>query len=287
MRPPARVAAVVVAVASALSGCASSRAVGLVPHSLVSGGVTRVWYDDRPAVGSSGRLPTLILLGGYHEQAADLPYQAGLSQEAARDGFALVAPEGVELSWNAGGCCGVALARHVDDVRFLADLIALLVDRGLADPARIYLAGFSNGAMMTYTFACDHPELLAGAVVVAGTLTAGCGSHTAINLLVIHQTGDGVVPYAGTAHPDPALGAAAFVSVPSALATWLGRGGCPATGDFRPPVVSGTVARTKVSCPNGSTTSLVVLAGGGHVWPTASTLNATDELARFFHLRSR
>jgi polyhydroxybutyrate depolymerase len=267
---------------SLLLSCSHGRGSGFVARTLASGGRSRVWYEYRPP-GREGPGPVVIMLAGFHEAATNLPLVAGIVPDAARDGFSVVAAEGFAGSWDAGGCCGQAAAQGVDDVGFLADLIGLLVRDGVADPARVYLAGFSNGAMMTYTFACDRADLLAGALVAAGTLTATCPSHRPIDLLVIHQTGDPVVPYGGTTHPPPPLGAKVFPPVPTALSGWLRSAGCPAAPPLRAPA-AGTVTRVTVRCPNGTTAELEVLGGGAHVWPRSPALDATAELVRFFHL---
>ena len=75
-------------------------------------------------------------------------------------------PDGLDRTWNAGACCGPARDRGVDDVGFLDALVAALRrDDGVGD---VYAVGFSNGAMMSYAWACARPGALAGIGPVAG-----------------------------------------------------------------------------------------------------------------------
>jgi polyhydroxybutyrate depolymerase len=281
-------AAIAVALLMAAAGCSGTgRSPLFQRHTLVFGGATRAWYEHRPPGLAQRRTPVLVMLHGFRERATDLPVTTGVLAAADRDGFAVAAPEGLGRSWNAGGCCGTESARHVDDVGFLAALIARLGQTGVADPTRVYLAGFSNGAMMTYNFACSRPDLIAGAMVVEGTLTARCESHRALDLMVIHQTADAIVPFNGSLEPLYTLGPTSpFPSVLSSLSAWLTASGCATAGlrGFRPPTAGKSVARVPVSCPGGTTTELVAIAGGTHVWPRTSPLDATAEMVRFFRL---
>jgi polyhydroxybutyrate depolymerase len=257
-------------------------------HTLVFGGLTRAWDEYQPP-GIKTDAPVVIVLAGYHEQPTDLLVSVGIDAEARRDGFTVVAPHGVDLSWNAGACCGVAAARRIDDVGFITAMIQEVVRAGTADPARVYLAGLSNGAMMAYRFSCMRPDLLAGAMVVEGTLAAACPVHRPVDLLVIHQLGDPVVPFGGTARPAPVLGALGpFPSVPSSMATWMDAMGCGGeVPRLSPPTLANPVVRTTVECPKTNVVKLDAILGGAHTWPQdgRSPVKATAEMAMFFHLR--
>ena len=272
------------ALAAACRGTGPATSVDV--HEQTFGGLARRWYSYRAVGMAPGPAPVLILLHGFHEAPTHLPAVTGVAAAAGRDGFEVVAPEGIALSWDAGSCCGPAEVHGVDDVGFLTALVAELVQSGDADPSRIYVAGFSNGAMMAFAFACARPDLLAGVMVVEGALTASCpGGRAPTNLLVTHQTGDPVVRLEGTRSPSAVLSARGpFPSVLDGLARWSAASGCGSPDGFRPPAVAGTVARMQLSCPLGRVAELVVLAGGTHDWPHRKPLDATAELLRFFGL---
>ncbi len=265
------------------AGCSSAGTIHPERHTLPFDGLSRTFYTYRPA-GVTGPGPVVVLLPGFQEQATAIPVVSGLATEADRDRFTVVAPEAVQGSWNAGTCCGQAALNHVDDVGFLTALIADLRTARIADPARVYLAGFSNGAMMTYAFACARPDLLAGAAVVAGTLTSPCAAHRPLDLLVVHQTADPIVPYGGSAKPLAVLDPTGpFPSVATALETWLSTEGCGHQAlPSAPPLHQ--LARAVLSCPGPTITELEIAGGGSHSWPQAPPLDATTSLVRFFSL---
>ncbi len=55
-----------------------------------------------------------------------------------------------------------------EDVQFLMDAIAHLVAHHHADPTRVYLTGFSNGAAMAFRFTSERPGVVAAVAPVAG-----------------------------------------------------------------------------------------------------------------------
>jgi phospholipase/carboxylesterase len=70
-----------------------------------------------------------------------------------------------------------------------------------ADPERVYLMGFSQGAIMSASVALTQPELVAGAVLMSGRilpeilpLIASNEELTGLPFLVVHGTADMVLP---------------------------------------------------------------------------------------------
>src|SRR5262249_56860511 len=86
---------------------------------------------------------------------------SGFAEAAAGHGFAGVFPDGIYRVWNDGREGG--RISRVDDVGFLHRLVEWLVRHGVADPARVYLAGVSNGGMMTFRLLCGAAAPFAGA----------------------------------------------------------------------------------------------------------------------------
>lgn len=71
------------------------------------------------------------------------------------------------------------------------------------DPARVYLMGFSQGAIMSASVALTHPELVAGAVLMSGRILpeihpmiAPADALRGLPILVVHGTRDTVLPIA-------------------------------------------------------------------------------------------
>ena len=142
--------------------------------------------------------PTVIVLHGAVTTANLTASWSGFAEAAASHGFAAAFPQGVFTVWNDGRKDGIA---KTDDVGFLRALVGRLVERGIADPRRIYLAGISNGGMMTLRMLCEHPELFAGAGTVVASMPSLIGATCRLNkpmpVVMFNGTADPVVPYRG------------------------------------------------------------------------------------------
>src|SRR5207302_2556094 len=93
---------------------------------------------------------------------------SGMDAKAGQRGMVVVYPQGVGNSWNAGTCCGRAMDEHVDDVRYLRDLVREIESELCIDRARIYATGMSNGAIMSYRLACEASDIFAAIAPVDG-----------------------------------------------------------------------------------------------------------------------
>lgn len=134
-----------------------------------TGPVQRAWLEYRPSAAPAGEaLPTVLVLHPGVSSPDNIAAASGWNAVADAHRLMIVYPAatpGATTStgtWNAwdwtdaptpsGTPAGIA-AR--DDVGFLAALIQQLTVRGAepADAARVYMTGFSSGAMMTDTHA--------------------------------------------------------------------------------------------------------------------------------------
>jgi polyhydroxybutyrate depolymerase len=259
---------------------ACSRSGGLTAHSDAG----RTWSEYRPVTRPA---PLVILLHGYAEKPSDLVAKSGIETEARRDGFVVALPDDMD-GWNAATCCGSAVTRGNNDVTFISGLIADMSRRGVIDPTRVYVVGFSNGGMLAYRIGCEMADRIAGVAVVDAAMTAPCPAHKPVDLLVIHQTGDTVVPYEGAATALTSLGdTAPFVRVDVSVSRWRDAEGCSAPAStVASPSDADPVQRTAYACA-GANVAVDVLRGGSHVWPHGSgvTLDATSVIAVFFNLR--
>lgn len=154
---------------------------------------------------TSGRpLPLLVVVHGLGNSARLFSQITGFTAYAESDRAVVVFPDatrpaGGTTSWDAGTCCQPAAGRGVDDVGYLARVIADVTARVPVDRTRVWYVGFSNGAMMGYRLACQRPDLVDAVVAVAGSrVVRGCNPARSIPFLHIHGDADGTVPYAGT-----------------------------------------------------------------------------------------
>jgi polyhydroxybutyrate depolymerase len=81
-------------------------------------------------------------------------------------------------SWNsgAGGCCGAAAARGLDDVGFARAIAEWLVAHASVDGENLFATGFSNGAMFSNRLGCEAADLFKGVAPVEGNIQQGDGS---------------------------------------------------------------------------------------------------------------
>lgn len=283
---------------AALAGCRStaspvpaSAPVGESAQSLQAGGLTRTFHLYRPRK-LPARAPLVVMLHGGFGSGTQAEQYYGWDQEADREGFAVVYPDGLNRAWNTGGgCCGTPAKQNADDVGFIKAVVAAVQGEVPIDPARIYATGISNGGIMAYRLACDT-DLFAAIGPDSATLLGTCPAPKPVSVLHIHGTADTRIPYnggegEGYAHIDgPA--------VQTVVAGWRTADGC------EQPSVStqGPVTTSTASCPSGRTVELISIAGAGHQWPgsaqrpvretvlgadpPSTAVNATEVFWRFF-----
>jgi len=198
--------------------------------------------------------PLLVSLHGLGTSLKKVEVQQRWSPLSKERGFVLVWAAGHRGSWNAGPCCGEASRQGVDDLAYLDRMLQVTGALHEVDRRRVFLAGFSNGAMMAYRYACGRPGRISGVLAVGGTHTAPCTPRKALAVMVVHGTDDPTVPLGGTAYSR---------SLRSSL----------------PPArqAAGQWAR------QGSAVRTRIVQGGQHAWPTTGTgFDTTGEGWRFF-----
>lgn len=208
--------------------------------------------------------PLVVVLHGSSGSGQAMQAQLGWDRLAERDGLVVAYPDGIGRTWNAGRCCGRASTSGVDDVGYLDALRRLLVASDHVDPARVYAVGFSNGAMMAYTWACGRPGTLAGIGAVAGSLVTDCPRPAPVSVVAITGTADKSVPIEGRAdHGWPGLDAS--------LAPFLAADGCPPA----PAVTTTGAVQTRAwTCADGRSVTRTVIGGLTHAWPGSATPSA-------------
>jgi polyhydroxybutyrate depolymerase len=264
-------AAVLAAAVLAAAGCAPA-ATG-PPRSDPTGTVTvRTVDGDRTAVvhrpGTAGPgAPLVVVLHGAGGSGADVRANLGWDGLADRAGFVVAYPDGLDRTWNAGGCCGPARDRRVDDVGFL-DALAAAVRRD-AGTGPVHAVGFSNGAMLAYAWACARPGALAGIGPVAGARVVDCPAPAPLTVVAVHGTADERVPIAGGRGPS----GADFPSLDASLAPFRAAAGCAAaTAVPAPP------ARVDDrTCAGGQRVVSAVVDGLPHTWPGAGPAAGTSD----------
>jgi polyhydroxybutyrate depolymerase len=97
-----------------------------------------------------------------------------LSAVADAHGFAVVFPQGFELSWSVpGGLPTPAHEAGIDDVAFVRSLLDSIGPDYQLDTSRAVAAGISNGGHLAQALGCALADHLVGVVTVAAPLRTG------------------------------------------------------------------------------------------------------------------
>ena len=108
--------------------------------------------------------PLLVVFHGLRESASYLAGETGFDDSAATHRFVVAYPNAVEAQkWQLNHREGDA------DVRHIRSFIGAVVKRVCADPARVYLTGFSNGAGFAYRAGCELRDQIAAIAPVSGS----------------------------------------------------------------------------------------------------------------------
>ncbi|MDX2014577.1 MAG: PHB depolymerase family esterase [Myxococcaceae bacterium] len=221
-----------------------------------------------------GPFPLVVALHGRLGSGAQMLKLSGLVPIAQREGFVLIAPDGIGRSWADGRGTSPASKAGVDDVGFLVALVGELVTKHPVDPSRVYAVGMSNGGFMALTLACRAPETFAAAGSVTGFMgtefAKTCAPTRPVPVMIVAGDTDPIVPFAGGQLEG---GRGHILGAEATFATWRELDGCETVPtitavDDRVPDDGTTVERREVvGCRGGSAVRLDVVKGGGHTWP--------------------
>jgi len=189
--------------------------------------------------------------------------------------------------WNGGTCCGTATRDNVDDVGFLAALVGEVSKNVAVDPHRVYVVGFSSGAIMAYHAACKLAPMIAAIGVISGSLMDdNCKPARAVAVIGVHGTNDDQVPYNDPSlspPPRPVTGIAA--QLPPSAQFWVATNNCGPGAVTRPSLH--VVQMSFKSC-TGAQVLFYTIEGGTHGWPQSglappmSELQASSVIAAYF-----
>lgn len=158
---------------------------------------------------STESLPVVFCLHGIGDVATNIA-NIGFNQIADTARFIAIYPQGVpnsfsQNSWNNG----TILGSNIDDLTFFNRMIDHTILDLNADPTRIYVSGFSMGAIMSYHLACNLNPRVAAIASMSGAMSSNdltnCAPTYATPVIHFHGTADGTVPYDASPLPTLAL----------------------------------------------------------------------------------
>uniref|UniRef100_UPI001F29EA17 alpha/beta hydrolase family esterase n=1 Tax=Falsiroseomonas oryziterrae TaxID=2911368 RepID=UPI001F29EA17 len=224
-----------------------------------------------------GPAPTLVVLHGAALDGSETRHMLRLSEQARAAGVALVFPEAAGPFWNdeALAMRAPGLLSAVDDVAFLDALFDRLTAERIADPARIHLAGISNGGMMALRYACRRARRIASLALMQTTQPADppCTPARPLPVLIAAGTEDPIIRWDGAVLFGPLVEVERRLSVPEGFAAWRAANGCaglappvmlPRRGGADDPAV---LLHQATGCRHDVATLLYEIRGGGHRLP--------------------
>lgn len=204
---------------------------------------------------------------------------AGFDELSDEEGFVVAYPDAYRRNWNDGrsDLKAASVAEDVDDVAFLRRVIDESSSALAAGPASVYVAGISNGAMMSGRVACEMSDVVDGVAMVAGSLGAeqaqSCTPERAVSVVDIAGTEDPLVPWDGGEVTVLGRKRGSVVGVEQTIRFWSEANGCvpppveEAVEDSDRSDASTVTTAVYSGCADGTAVALVEVCGGGHTWP--------------------
>jgi len=155
-------------------------------HALDLGGGPPALLHVPPGLPAGAPVPLLVVLHGAGGRAEEVV--AAVAGAAARSGVLLLAPQSAGVTWDAirGG--------FGPDVAALEAALALTAQHHVLDPARLGVAGFSDGASYALSLALGDGDLLRHVVAWSPGFAAPAEQHGRPRVFVCHGTADAVLP---------------------------------------------------------------------------------------------
>lgn len=226
----------------------------------------------RQRLASGRHIGAILVAHGYTSNADQQRGLDDLTRHADEHGLAVVYIDGIEAfdwsvgrrvrSWNAGRCCGPAVAHGFRDVEFIADLLPVLSKKLFI--SGWVMAGESNGGFLAYKVRRTRPDLVRAVFPVVGTEESMPAPATAARLPPVHAVVGArdtlVNPI--TAHFMGALG-------PEKAAEQAARekGAARSTTKRVPGAYTRTTWTDREDRPVGSVTRVTALGFDHHFWP--------------------
>jgi polyhydroxybutyrate depolymerase len=262
-----------------------------------------------PGLDGHRKVPVVIMLHGAGGSGEEAESYTGFDDESDSEGFVVAYPNATlpfpnrpsgrytnPSLWHERTGLGTMAQHHRDDINFISEMIDELEEHYFADPDRIYVTGFSNGASMTFSLGINLSERLAAIAPVSGQLLNARGTlHYPLPLLFIIGDEDPIhfiegdnLPFTGADEDTPVM---------KTLICWKQMLGCSSRKvEQASPGVERMVFR---DCSRGGEIVVYTVEGLGHVWPggpnmlmpflgnSSHKLLATDVIWEFFKAHPR
>jgi polyhydroxybutyrate depolymerase len=202
-----------------------------------------------PDLEPDAQAPLFIVLHGWNESPSTMETRLNAGVLAAREKVIVALPPGRDANWDASFRGDDV--KESKDIVFLAGMVDHLVDRYRVDPQRVYVGGFSIGAVLADRVGCQMAEQVMALVIVSGAQWhTECHPAHPVSVLVVHGTSDPTFPVQDATH---------------LAMRWRTVNNC--VGDPEETLIDETAsALISADCAGGSQVELVIIEGLGHDW---------------------
>jgi polyhydroxybutyrate depolymerase len=262
-----------------------------------------------PGFNERQKISAVIMLHGAGGSAEEAELYTGFDDESDAQGFVVAFPNATlpfpnrpagrytnPALWHEQTGLGTLGQHHREDIDFISAVIDGLEQHYSADPNRIYITGFSNGASMTFSLGLNLSNRLAAIAPVSGQLpNAGGTLNYPLPLLFIIGENDPIHFIEGD--DLPLTGADEDTPVMKTLICWKQMLGC--SGRKVEQVDPGVTRMAFHNCSRGGEIVVYTVEDLGHVWPggpntinqfvghSSNKLLATDVIWQFFKAHPR
>jgi polyhydroxybutyrate depolymerase len=217
-----------------------------------------------PSLPADVKAPLILLLHANGESPFVMAQESRAGELSAREGIVVALPPAREHRWNVMVATGEPITPSAD-VAYVVGLIDRLAAELPVDTDRVFVAGFSMGAVMSERIGCEFAGRVTAVALNAGAPWSDeCSPARPLPILVMHGTADSTfrIALAG-----------------EVVSRWRAADGC--AGE---PVVSqlSDIATSELNndCAGDATVQFVRYQGSGHRW--FSNPDATEVIWRFF-----
>jgi polyhydroxybutyrate depolymerase len=250
-------------------------------------------------------LPLVVMLHGAGGSGENVLTDYGWAAKADEQNFIVAAPNALPAKlgkspslvgnpqfWDDGSNRGTQARGPIDDTGFISAVIDDVSRRYAIDAKRIYMAGHSNGASMTFHAGTPLCQRLAAIAPVMGQYWDNAqGSNCGLSMLYIGGSADPLNPPNGGDSNDP--WGTITVKPPMRVSAdkWAKQAGCSGANESS----ANGLATIRYNCAPNTEVLFQVINGQGHGWPgvtarlpqfilgpSVNTLNATNAIWAFF-----
>lgn len=241
-----------------------------------------------PSYNGKTPMPVVIILHGHAQDGPEIARHTRLSELADKKGFIAVYPDARKWAgreewraWDSGNGL-LPLGARADDESFLRKIIEKTEKDLVVDSKRIFMAGLSNGGMMTFKAASELSDKLAAIAVISSAMSGSeSPPKSPLSVLNIHGTADSLIPYEGLKNVPAtltAVGLPKFQPTKYATSYWVEQNKIS-----NPPIVlqnADVTQRRFIDDKTGTEVNEYTIDGGDHV--PDKIIELTETVWQFF-----